>query len=55
MAMGGGQCVASHEGHAGAPVMAYCIVERESCDERLRFFADPKVENEVSDDKSGEG
>ena len=29
--------------------------ERESCDERLRFFADPKVENEVFNDKRGEG
>ena len=36
--MGGGQGVASHEGCAGAPVMAYCLVERESCDERLRFL-----------------
>ena len=32
------QGVASHEGSAEAPVMAYCLVERESCDERLRFL-----------------
>ena len=34
-----------------ARVMAYCLVERENCDERLSFFADPKVENEVFDEK----
>ena len=47
------QGVASHKVYAGAPVMAYCLVERENCDERLSFFADPKVENEVSDEKKG--
>ena len=36
--MGGGQGVASQEGCTGAPVMAYCLVERENCDERLRFL-----------------
>ena len=34
--------MASHEGYAGAPVMAYCLVERESCDERLRSLRTPR-------------